>query len=155
MAADPINGATWLLSFHGSEISRAWLSEGQDLHIAFSAAAATQADRTEGYLSGITLVMSQARGELVSAIDPANTPTPASGTPSYSEDDISLLLGGIAEGHLTVHGQPRRQLPVPGDQTGPLSLNLRLISGTHLSASGHSLRIELAESTAFRESWAC
>ncbi len=155
MAIDPVDSATWLLSFHGSEISRTWLSDEQDLHIAFSAAAATQADRTEGYLSGVILIMSHAQGELVSASNLASALTPASATPPFSEHDLGLLLGGIAEGHLTVHGQLLRQLPVPGDQTGPLSLNLRLISGTHLSTSGHGLRIELAESAVFRESWAC
>ncbi|MDE2594928.1 MAG: hypothetical protein KGL57_11890 [Burkholderiales bacterium] len=139
MATDCNAPPSWTLFLHGSEISRAWLSEEQALHIVLSAAAAMpssrtdRTDRTEGYLSGVTWVLSGAQGQF----------------------DPSLIMGGIAEGHVTTQGQLLRQLPAPSHQTGPLTLNLRLISGTHLSASGHSLRVELAPSAVFRESWAC
>lgn len=138
---------SWTLSFHGSEISRAWLSDEQDLHIAFSAASARQGDGTDGYLSGVTLVLSQAK-PLIHASQPDAL---------HAEQNLSWgdMLGGISEGHAIVQGQLLRQLPVPDDQTGPASLHLRLISGSSLSASGHSLRFTLAESARFRESWAC
>lgn len=143
VATDP----AWTLSFHGSEISRAWLSDSQDLHIAFSAASVSGADRTEGYLSGVTLVLTQAQGHIASTSDRAHQ--------ALTAESSSHLLGGIAQGHLTVKGQLWRQLPVPCDLSGPLMLTLHLISGTSVSASGHSLRLDLSESAVFRESWAC
>lgn len=68
---------------------------------------------------------------------------------------IGDCVGAVREARLLVDGRLWRELPVPGDWAGPITLDLALCNGAGLRVSSQHLRLTLAEDSRFTESLAC
>lgn len=120
------------LEFADSEVSAVVL-QGADLCVRFSAASATDADGTTGYLPAVELVFHAAAWQ----------------------GDIAMCFGRVAEGHLLVAGSVLRRFPMPYQATGPASAEMHFRQGQGLVVQCSAVTARVDGPATLRESYAC
>jgi hypothetical protein len=127
---------TFEMEFADSEIRQA-LWQGDDLHVVFSAVAATRHTPGDasisGFLQGVELVLKRC------------TPLPTAG-----------LFGRVRSGALRLEGQPSiLRISVPSNWDQPLALELEPAQNSFLLLQAQGMECRLQAGGVFRESLFC
>ena len=123
---------SFALVFHDSEV-RDVVADGGDVRVRFAAASVRNANGERGWLTSVTLVLSDAT--LLGDTTPA--------------------FGKLVEGHLRHDGHDIGRPAVPVTLAGRIELALRFANGTQLTTHGRSLALNVADGARFAEDLSC
>ena len=123
---------SFALEFHDSEI-RDVVADGGEVRVRFAAASVRNANGERGWLTSVTLALSDAT----------------------LAGDTAHAFGKLAEGRLRQDGRDIGQPALPDTLSGQITLSLRFADGALLAARGRSLVLSVADDARFAEDLSC
>ena len=123
---------SFALEFHDSEV-RDVVTDGAEVRVRFAAASARDANGERGWLTSVTLALSDAT----------------------LPGDTAHAFGKLVEGHLRRDGRDIGCPAIPLALSGQIELTLRFANGTQLTARGRSLVLSVADDARFAEDLSC